>query len=489
MERLQQQQQFSNGQFNGSYNFNTGTIEAVPGTSQGTTEAQPPKVSKEVHRMQFEMELMRKQYEEAMQQYKQQIEQYSHMLRHVPPPGMPGSDQPFPVNQVPSDALHPPPEALANGLAVPIEPPNPFLEGYEHEILGTLTPVVETIADFAVDETMEFDEPSSEQSYLEWRFDAPKEALIECTSSVHELRSDEVAVAYTDYGVEYVPVKKRTQEQYKPSCVFPPPGTYYESEENVYYMPQPSNSNDDLAPAVQCVFDSALCIPELQLSGESFEGPLHKQWKRCKTGDRSYYYNKKSKVVTWTLPGFKSRKLPEILPTSDAPLTSLPSPKSSAVSEEISFTPPLQTRTIIALTTPPAPAYSPLDAAKSRPPTPEGAELIRPFAEITSDPRMRKMIREGKTFPISQSSSSHTNERSVHSAGRSSSANHKHRHRHSEKEKKERGLKIFERFKSEVTEHIKKVLNPYQKPDCRVGRITCIEDFKILARTVSYNML
>lgn len=47
----------------------------------------------------------------------------------------------------------------------------------------------------------------------------------------------------------------------------------------------------------------------------------------------------------------------------------------------------------------------------------------------------------------------------------------------------ERRLK--EKFKSDLSEHIKNVLNPYRKHDCKVGRILCNDDFKYLAKKVS----
>jgi hypothetical protein len=45
--------------------------------------------------------------------------------------------------------------------------------------------------------------------------------------------------------------------------------------------------------------------------------------------------------------------------------------------------------------------------------------------------------------------------------------------------------RIKEKFKAEMSEHIKYCLNPYRKLDCRIGRILCNEDFKYVARRVS----
>lgn len=40
-------------------------------------------------------------------------------------------------------------------------------------------------------------------------------------------------------------------------------------------------------------------------------------------------------------------------------------------------------------------------------------------------------------------------------------------------------------FVSQMSQFIVQCLNPYRKPDCKVGRITTTEDFKHLARKVT----
>ncbi|GBL54427.1 Histone-lysine N-methyltransferase SETD2, partial [Araneus ventricosus] len=42
--------------------------------------------------------------------------------------------------------------------------------------------------------------------------------------------------------------------------------------------------------------------------------------------------------------------------------------------------------------------------------------------------------------------------------------------------------KIKELFRTKMSSYIVHCLNSYRKPDCKVGRITCNEDFKYLAR-------
>ena len=44
--------------------------------------------------------------------------------------------------------------------------------------------------------------------------------------------------------------------------------------------------------------------------------------------------------------------------------------------------------------------------------------------------------------------------------------------------------KIKENFKNNMAGAIVSHLNPYRKQDCKIGRITCNEDFKHLARKV-----
>lgn len=47
--------------------------------------------------------------------------------------------------------------------------------------------------------------------------------------------------------------------------------------------------------------------------------------------------------------------------------------------------------------------------------------------------------------------------------------------------------KIKETFKHEVAADIVGVLNRYRKPDCPTGRITSHDDFKFLAKRVSFS--
>jgi len=45
--------------------------------------------------------------------------------------------------------------------------------------------------------------------------------------------------------------------------------------------------------------------------------------------------------------------------------------------------------------------------------------------------------------------------------------------------------KIKDAFRMKISSVIVQILNPYRRPDCRIGRISCTEDFKHLARKVS----
>jgi len=51
----------------------------------------------------------------------------------------------------------------------------------------------------------------------------------------------------------------------------------------------------------------------------------------------------------------------------------------------------------------------------------------------------------------------------------------------------EKARKIKDVFRSRLANTIVGVLNPYRKSDCRQGRINNNEDFKYLARKVSYD--
>ena len=46
--------------------------------------------------------------------------------------------------------------------------------------------------------------------------------------------------------------------------------------------------------------------------------------------------------------------------------------------------------------------------------------------------------------------------------------------------------KIKDAFRMKISSDIVNILNPYRRPDCKLGRITCTEDFKHLARKVIF---
>ena len=45
---------------------------------------------------------------------------------------------------------------------------------------------------------------------------------------------------------------------------------------------------------------------------------------------------------------------------------------------------------------------------------------------------------------------------------------------------------LKDRFRADVSALVVQVLNPYRKPDCKVGRIDNKDDFKYLARKLTY---
>ncbi|VDP13382.1 unnamed protein product, partial [Soboliphyme baturini] len=49
--------------------------------------------------------------------------------------------------------------------------------------------------------------------------------------------------------------------------------------------------------------------------------------------------------------------------------------------------------------------------------------------------------------------------------------------------------KIKEKFKSRISNHVIRCLNPFRKPDCKCGQITNNEDFKHLARKLTHAIL
>ena len=657
-----------------------------PENNSGPT---PPKVNKEVHRMQFEMELMRKQYSQALEKYNEQIRQYEsqmQMLQHQhlagQPPGLhPSAPQPpnFDSNHLHSSSLShhspfksgilfnspnlmslPPPvpptlgmfsdpsnpfsgygvnsEYSSNsGLATPVTPVAPLtpltpsndyhqaqpynLESHHPNHINTSTT---TSQHFSLSHSSKLeDQLRSEENQIDSDSQSINATsvcnqssnlssfinpvLIECTNSLnHTLMSDEEAVISTDYGVEYVPVKKSKKSSFttssssssstttpsgttttttslrkennsrnnnsssincniSSSCnncndsletlfnsVYPAPGTYYLTPDNCYFVPPPFDLHGHQIEPI--VFENVPRPFSPSFTKESIQTALPPNW--CCSKDKQgnvYYYNRVTKMVQWDLPEvnliFESEKqaTPKKVETEVATSNTSqdetivqPEPSTLEKSNQQQQTPSevqsSQDPSSIAdkteaCTDKPTVTNNPettsenevqnsndggtLAPQSSRGTTPQasseeqvvnGETKTPDNVTANEDSTSECMGTPSHTLPGSYEPDPRKRRSSTNSTGthHNSTINNSNNsivrnfsslmeindgdliasNRRDRSDKSERRIK--EKFKAEMSEHIKYCLNPYRKIDCRVGRILCNEDFKYVARRLTH---
>lgn len=268
--------------------------------------------------------------------------------------------------------------------------------------------------------------------------------LIELSPKDHSLMPDEKAVIQTDYGVEYVPIGKSKKESISKSLFdpsYPPPGVYYECviQNSVYYVPYPFDSQkypfDFFATTANAPW------PEFNFLYEQIEGPLPRNWRRTcdQKTNRIYYYNKKSGHVSWHFP--QGSGLKQKSQTSNGPIGLASKIESIIASADSTSTPPppLQNTLINTVSQSPPGIFAISNGIEKDSKKSQQAEPDQSLPK-----KNKQMVFDGRT---------------------------------------KKGL---DKFKEEITELVKKALNPYRKPDCKVGRIDTNEDFKFLARKVCF---
>ncbi|KAI1292232.1 Histone-lysine N-methyltransferase SETD2 [Halotydeus destructor] len=450
-----------NGTQQYSYNYNLGE-ETAP-REPPPPEPQGPKLSKEEHRMQFEMELMRKQYEEAMHNYQQQIAKYHVMLEQQHGSIMPMMPM-MPVMD-PSGAS----AAYAYQSSTPTTP----LETPQYPTStvddGNYSGYSQEYSQEGVDGSQnEYENLTDDVSNFMFDSGYCKDVVIECTSDDHQLMIDEKAAISTDYGFEYVPVDLRLKTQ-ADSVAFT--GIYYEYAGQVIFAP--FDSHKDSYSSDQVEFK--VCLDEPLPLPIAVSTALPRYWRRAiSKSKQEYFYNKKTGETRWTLPEYV---IPPRSSNPESSKTTCPvqSTVSTADSTSVSQT---EIENVVSSTSTP-PKISPQEHNSNGSHTPEPAteinttEVQKPAASVERDPRKRKQISKPIVEPvISQSvKSSHTTVRNKSS----------HKPKLSEKQKK----KITDKFRLEMVTHIKKVLDSYRKPDCKVGKIISSEDYKYVAKKLS----
>ena len=398
-----------------------------------------PKVSKETHRMQVELAVMKQEYEEKMANYRAQIEMMAEMSKQRVPLFDP-PEQLIPMPQLP-------PSRSSLDEPYPSTDYSEFASDYNAH-LSAPTSVHEL--DFSPDGLhAEFDNACIEDDELNWypdvTIDNQANVLIECSSHDNELMTDEKAVIQTDYGVEFCWFT--TRDSFQPpkhlfDPIYPPPGVYYECvfADTVYFVPRFSFSPDETmaftATEVRAV------LPDASRLAQEEQAPLPQHWRRTrdKVTGHLYYYNKRTGLVQWTLPEFDSPiklchekvedKIQSVVASADSTSTpQLLPPGSSSPSNNSLSSPP----GIFAITNGHHKRQDPRRAAR---------------AENEPDQSGKRKSSKGVVYATTK--------------------------------------KGLEKFKLEVSEFVKKVLYPYRLSDCKVGRIETNDEFKLIARKVSF---
>lgn len=399
----------------------------------------PPRVSKEQHRLQFEMEQMKRKYEEEMERYKMEVEMMREQMERqksmVSQEGYPFELPGYPIDHL-QTALSTPSDV---GMTTTIEYPDydPYAH-YQPEVSSH-------VEEEEVSEYQESGYYGSDfcdiQSDMVWTING--QTLIECTPD-HELTmTDEGAGALTDYGFEYVAVKQSPSFDMPEQLfdmTYPPPGVYYECifDDTVYYVPQFLSYDDRPQDFYGSEMEARL--PNNSFLKEVVSAPLPRFWSRArdKKSGRNYFFNKRSGKVQWALPDGSG--LVEQRVSKEAEITRKATLESIVASADSTATPPL-----------PMPPSSPSNSQAS----PPGI-----FAIVNG----------------------HEKNKTTDDPDQSSSKKKKARAGVYDIRTKQGLIK----FKEEISEFVKKVLYPYRRKDCKVGRISSDEDFKVLARKVCF---
>ncbi|RWS30302.1 putative histone-lysine N-methyltransferase-like protein [Leptotrombidium deliense] len=431
----------------------------------------PPKVNKDAHRMQFEMELMRKQYEEAMKEYQKQMIQYSAMVQQQiiqpqPPP------QPPMHYQSNFELPHPSPSQTPALLQVSTPP---AFYGYEnvHQRYAPKS-VNSSSAEYFTPLSDDFPQNCLQSNSVSER---PKtctllsnnSSLIECTSDEHTLADDEKAVISVDYGVEYVPVKKSKNGTLFDS-VYPAPGTYFIQDKRAFFVPQPfDHKGRSIEPIV---FEDVLLPLPASTVRNVISTAFPRNWKGCrdKCGNM-YYYNKETRRTQWNLPEVEmecsecsARTQPESVVISSADSTSTPKDELE-VHKEVT---PAEVN---------GESENALNAVNNVDCSGTPIDSLPGTQVFEADPRKRRYISNAVANILSAAACN---------TGADSNVLFSVNNRNSFPTESKTERRIKEKFKAEMSEHIKHCLNPYRRIDCRVGRILNNDDFKYLARKLTH---
>lgn len=243
--------------------------------------------------------------------------------------------------------------------------------------------------------------------------------------------------------------------------IYPRPGTYLVSGGRTFFMQCNSNGCQPEEMVVECNFD----LPSQQPT----KRPLPEHWKQSQDANGFYYYyNKTTNEVRWS-PPFDRTELQNKPNSASLPSTNDQNVVVSSAADSTS-TPKFDTSSI--------------DASKINLATLN--EILKMSNGLTGDecdPRKRLKTESDETTEPGNALSLEMENKIIKFP---TYQQNKTERRKSKNERLREIKEIKERFKTGLTEHIKSSLNPYRMHDCRQGKILCDDDFKHVARRVSY---
>lgn len=242
-------------------------------------------------------------------------------------------------------------------------------------------------------------------------------------------------------------------EEYQFDNLFLTPGTYFISEGKTYFIPCFSNGLNQEQAVIEC--KSTEQLP----SKEANKDELPKGWNQSKDKNGFYYYyNRETSQVQW-----------------NAPLDEKSTDHQTNKENLIVSTPRIDPNNI---------DLSSIDQATL-------AEIMKQFNGNSQnidimDPRKRSKLSSDE-LDTQEASALSTNSLSIELENKIIKFPYQQQQPQQQQQPAVKPMsekRIKEKFKSNLSEHIKNFLNPYRRPDCKSGRILCPDDFKYLCRKV-----
>ena len=532
---------------NAQFNHPNSNQNAPTNASSANECSLANKISKEEHRTYYNVELMRKDYEEAMKQYKKQVEQYNAAIQQqlnnlnnlngltiqpiqpIQPPMPPAPPNIYQTTHQLSQSSTPSPLSALNQFNSLFgdKQQQQQQQQQQHTLteLKNTTPVYATTSVTNQNVTndqqhyLQYSQPTADYSlnqsnYAQQHQEYPQQELVtynhlmnyeQQTTDEHiepdnESQSQELEKSWNTLYVELTSglngksrktnYTELTNDQHKlnesdslrPDYYLDPTttdddsshsidnlfitsGTYFVSEGKTYFIPSNSNGLNEQP----LVIESRSELPSKELSKR--ELPENWNYSTDKNG-YYYYYNKVTNQVQWNVPS--NDKTTESINSNDENNIVISNATSDGTAKIDNFD------------------LSSIDQATL-------TEIMKQFngndlsnlnslTNIDLDPRKRTTTKLLSSVDQDTQESNATSNNSLSIELENKIIKFPYQQQQQQQQQQQMKplseRKIKERFKSNLSEHIKNCLNPYRRADCKGGRILCIDDFKYLCRKV-----